>query len=369
MEGYDVVACEKCGFAFADNIPDQPAFDAYYAAMSKYENSNRQGESSETELERFRQVADLLCPALKEIESILDVGCATGGLLAELKKRGYSNLQGIDPSPVCAEAAQKVHGINVRALPIRSANELDRKYDVIILIGVLEHLRDLNEALAVLSSLLLPDGKFYLEVPDATRYSEWFSAPFQFFSMEHVNFFSPSSISSLMAGHGFITKFTQRALRQLGPKAVEPCVAGLFEKSYSSRNQWQQDGETEPALRKYIESSRALDLRISETIERLALSSTPLLVWGTGTHTLRLLKTSALATANIRAFIDSNSRYHGKTLHGLPILSPEQAPTSGATVLISSHVAEEEIKHEIIDRLHWPNSVVCLYENAPVEQP
>ena len=33
--GYDVIICEKCGFVFADNIPDQAFFENYYKEMSK----------------------------------------------------------------------------------------------------------------------------------------------------------------------------------------------------------------------------------------------------------------------------------------------------------------------------------------------
>ena len=45
--GYDVVVCERCGAGFADDIPDQPAFDAYYREMSKYEYHQRDGAESE----------------------------------------------------------------------------------------------------------------------------------------------------------------------------------------------------------------------------------------------------------------------------------------------------------------------------------
>ena len=35
VTGYDVVACEGCGGGYADQIPDQLAFDRYYRNMSK----------------------------------------------------------------------------------------------------------------------------------------------------------------------------------------------------------------------------------------------------------------------------------------------------------------------------------------------
>jgi FlaA1/EpsC-like NDP-sugar epimerase len=129
------------------------------------------------------------------------------------------------------------------------------------------------------------------------------------------------------------------------------------------------DHETEAALQKYLASSRLLDERIRTAIVELVESGVPLAVWGAGTHTLRLLETSSLAQAELVAFIDSNARYQGKHLRGIPILSPHQFARPDAVILISSHVAELEIKDQIHNQLRWPNRIVCLYDDAPTQLP
>ena len=150
----------------------------------------------------------------------------------------------------------------------------------------------------------------------------------------------------------------------LGPKSLEPTVLALY--SLTGKGPpMQRDVETEPALRRYLESSRRLEEQIQQKIASLAESHVPLAVWGAGTHTLRLLETSKLKDTRIVAFIDPNARYHGKRLHGIPIITPGEFLTSEATVLISSQVAESEIKAQIRDQLRWPNPVVCLYEKMP----
>jgi FlaA1/EpsC-like NDP-sugar epimerase len=122
--------------------------------------------------------------------------------------------------------------------------------------------------------------------------------------------------------------------------------------------------ETEPALLKYLESSRRLEEEIQQKIARLAESQIPLAVWGAGTHTLRLLETSKLGSARIVAFIDSNARYQGKQLRGIPIVAPEEFQNADATILISSQVAESEIKAQIQNQLGWTHPVICFYENS-----
>jgi SAM-dependent methyltransferase len=368
MDRYDLVVCKKCGGAYADGIPGQEAFDRYYAGMSKYEYSDRAGVQTESDMLRFKEVADLVAPCLKTDLRLLDIGCATGGLLAEFKRRGFANVFGVDPSPACVRLTEKLYGIPGKALTLSTLNQLGESVDVAFLTGVLEHIRDVDASLDSIKSCLREGGSIYFEVPDATRYDHHFSAPFQFFSMEHVNFFSPASLTSLMARHGFSVVFTRRLIRHLSPHAIEPAIGGLFRRNSAGQGRPEPavfDEETEPALNRYVRQSRALEEKIRKAVAALADSAEPLAVWGVGTHTLRLLQTSRLPEARIVSFIDSNVHYQGKTLHGVPVVSPDRFNRPDAAILISSQVAEQEIKALIRDRLKWPNKVVCLYENGP----
>ena len=363
MTGFDLVVCLHCGMGFADDIPMQDAFDRYYAEMSKYEYANRAGVQTETYLHQFGETVDQVAPHLTTACRLLDVGCATGGLLAEFKKRGFTNLLGVDPSPTCARLTEQLYGIPGKALTISSLDQLGEEFDVVFLTGVLEHLRDVDSSLESVKARLRRGGLIYCEVPDATRYDQHFSAPFQLFSMEHVNYFSPLSLSNLLARHGFSPVFNRRLIRRLSPQAIEPCLGALFRRDSMERSPFAPalDEETEPALNRYIQKSRALEQRLQTQIGALVEAAKPLAVWGVGTHTLRLLETSRLAQARIVSFIDSNVHYQGKTLVGLPIVAPSDFADSSAEILISSQTAENEIFQLITQKLRWPNVIHRLY--------
>lgn len=364
MAGYNVAICGSCGAGYADEIPSQAQFDRYYAEMSKYEHAHRGGRISDVDSARFVEVVDLVVPHIKAGDRIVDVGCATGGLLAEFKRRGFDNLQGYDPSKTCCEVAKRLYQINATPSTIRGLTSHAERSDLVMMTGVLEHLADLDASLLVLQGMLAASGKLYVEVPDATRYDEWFSSPYQFFSMEHVNFFSPCSLSNLLARHGFSVVFIKRVQRFIGAQSVEPGIAALFQPSHDTVKMV-FDTETSHRLRRYINKSAKLEKAICEKIASLALSRIPLAVWGVGTHTLRLLATSDLKNANIVSFLDSNSRYHGKTLRGIKIENPLQFKQSEATILISSHMAQDDIKNTIEHKLGLKNPVICLYEGVP----
>jgi len=366
MSGYDVAVCSTCGAGFADDIPAQTEFDRYYAQMSKYEHAYRDGKVSDVDAARFTEVVDLAGPHVKSGDRIVDVGCATGALLAEFNKRGFTNLKGYDPSRACCEAAMRLYGIDVAESTINGLAAHPESADMVIMTGVLEHLADVDTSLHQLKRMLAPSGMLYLEVPDASRYDDWFSAPYQFFSMEHVNFFSPQSLSNLLARHGLTTVFVQRIARYLSSQSVEPAIAGLFSLR-GKVHKIKKDEETSMRMGKYIAQSRIMAEKIQSVIIKLIKEQKPLVVWGAGTHTLRLLLTSELSKANILAILDSNSRYHGKSIHGFPIMSPKEFDNTGAAILISSHTAENEIKRHILERLGWTNELVCLYENEDIE--
>jgi SAM-dependent methyltransferase len=302
---------------------------------------------------------------LRPDSRIVDVGCATGGLLAELQTRGFHRLLGLDPSPAFDAVAKRLYGIEVRTMTLHELTALHERFDVVVLTGVFEHLPELDESITSLRKILQPGGLLYIEVPDASSYDQRFSAPYQFLSIEHVNFFSPASLSNLLARFGFDCSFARRVNRHLGPHSIEPAVAALFSPTGKVAPA-RPDLETEPALMRYLESSRRLEEEIQQKIARLVESQVPLAVWGAGTHTLRLLETSKLGSARIVAFIDSNPRYQGKQLRGIPIVAPGDFKSADATILISSQVAESEIKSQIRNQLGWTHPIVCFYENSGI---
>ena len=365
LDGYALVICDSCGAGYAQDIPPQTVFDRYYTEMSKYEYIDRAGVQTDSELQRFREEVDLAESYLTNTDRILDIGCSTGGLLAEFKRRGFLNLLGVDPSPACVKFTEELYGITAKPTTISTLDRLNEQVDIAFLTGVLEHLRDLDSSLNSVKSCLKTGGLIFLVVPDATRYDRHFSAPFQFFSMEHINYFSPTSLSNLMARHGFSAVFTKRLTLQLTSNANEPSISGLFRWDLEAQDSstFVRDDETAPALTRYIQQSQTLERQIQTKIDRLVDASKPLAVWGVGTHTLRLLETSRLSQAKLVAFIDSNVNYQGKTLAGIPVISPADFNNPTAEILISSQTAETEI-FQLIDRdWHWSNPIHRLYDN------
>ena len=364
VTGYDVAVCAACGCGYADGIPDQRAFDRYYRDMSKYEYHQREGAESEYDQRRLAIIADVIVPHVQRPGArILDIGCATGRLLANLRERGFPNVLGLDPSPACAAAAKRLYGIEVRTMTLAELGAGSERFDFAILVGVLEHLRDLDEAFVHLRAILNPGGLLYVEVPDATAFADWPNAPYQDFSTEHINFFAPVSLDHLMLARGFSRVFLEQNHREQSYKTVMSNVSAVYRKEAVVPTQVElYDADTGPGLERYIAKCDTEDARLHEKIDALAASKRPILVWGVGTHTTRLMATSRLADANIVAFIESNARYQGKALLGRPIVAPEALRAHSEPVLVSSRVFQHEIAGQIRAGLGCANELILLYE-------
>jgi len=369
LTGYEIVSCTNCGAAFADRIPDQSWFEAYYRDQSKYEHEHRGGRESDADARRYHETAATIAAAVCDSSlRVLEVGCATAGLLNVLRSYGFGQVEGLDPSSVCARRARELYGISVSTGSIFEPKQLQGKFDLILIVAVLEHVEDLAKALSSLGVMLSPDGNIYAEVPDASRFASRPDAPFQEFSIEHINFFSPSSLTSLFIRNGFTPMQVGRSNRSQDGDTICPTAHGFFARGETVSGTIEYDRETRPNLQEYIAQSAAVDRCIREKIVARA-GARQIVVWGAGTHTRRLLAMGAFDQVSVRAFVDSNPKLQGSTLHGRPVLRPAELYGLAEPILISTRGFEREIRDKIRNELSLPNELILLYEEANASAP
>lgn len=101
--------------------------------------------------------------------SILDIGCGTGELLAiPLAAQGYEVL-GIDtdaPSIEHARSTCEERSIANARFEVALAEDVEGRFDVVVLSEVIEHVDDPGALLATIRSLLEPDGLLVLTLPN-----------------------------------------------------------------------------------------------------------------------------------------------------------------------------------------------------------
>ena len=365
LDGYAVVACTHCGFVYADLLPGQEVFDRYYRDLSKYESHDNEGEVVPWKAVIHRSiVADLSERLPDRTISILDVGSSSGHLISLFKQAGYHDAIGFDPSPRCRELARQRYDVEVINTSISQMAFGGRRFDLILMASVLEHLRDLERTLGELRGLLREGGAIWLEVPDAARFADYVLSPFQQFSLEHINFFTLQTLERLMQRVGFRTASSWPTIRRVG-SMDDPGLDGLFVRDEPS-DVATVDAAGVAAVRSYVAGSEQLERTLCRRLGALAQHSEPVIVWGTGSLTLHLLNDPVFSRLNIVAFVDSNANYQGKTIRGVPILAPSALRDRDEQILIVTHAAQEEILDVIRNRYGLTNPVTLfLGDDAP----
>ncbi|GAG66272.1 unnamed protein product, partial [marine sediment metagenome] len=127
---------------------------------------------------------------------------------------------------------------------------IEQPFDFLTLVGVLEHIRDLGPVLIKMKNMLSYGGSVYVEVPDTTRFARCLDAPFQQFSVEHINFFSVISLANLMQSNDFIQVFCQQDAREQSHDTMMPVISAIFRKEGPRSLSPVRDVETEQGLAK-----------------------------------------------------------------------------------------------------------------------
>jgi SAM-dependent methyltransferase len=359
LQGYDVVICDGCGFAFADDIPPQGVFDDYYRDQSKYEYAHQGGKESALDELRFRDIVATVAPYVPDRAArILEIGCATGRMLALLREAGYLDVAGLDPSPGCAKAAWELYGVPVNVGTVFTIPEPEAPYDFLVMVAVIEHIEDLRGALTHIDRVLAPGGRVFAEVPDAAHLYGLSNSPYQEFSIEHINFFSASSLANLFKSSGFDVLMTGEVVRQPQENTEYPSAFGVFQKGVVSPIV--RDERTEAGLTRYIAESAEGEAAVFGRLREVANRGS-VVVWGTGTLTQHLLARGAFDCLDIAAFVDSNPKYQGHNLNGKPVLSPASLAGRREPIVISTRGFQAEIQRQIRQHLHLDNEIIVLY--------
>ncbi len=359
--GYDVVACSSCGFVYADTTVTQIDYDHFYAEHSKYEDTKTGtgGVENPFDWKRQQETALQIANFLQNPNaSILDVGCANGGMLKALKELGYETLCGIDPSPVCVENTRQL-GIEAHQgslfLPFK-----ENAYDCVILSHTLEHVEDVRGAINWILERLKPDGIVFLETPDASRYVVFNYAPFQDFNTEHINHFSLACLENLMSLLSFEMLHGGAKTLQTSLQTQYPAVYGFWKWTGMPRKLI-KDSELQKSIEQYIQQSKAIMDRIESRLQAILAISPQIIVWGTGQLAMKLLVETSLARADILAFVDNNAINHGRVLRNIPIISPNQLKELTAPILITTLLHHYAIA-ERIRNMHIKNEIIFLSE-------
>lgn len=205
--GFEVLRCSGCDNAFVPSDAVPKNLEEIYSAayFEGGESTGYPGYLADREilLKNFAERLAFIESAKPPGRRLLDVGAAYGLLLKVARDAGW-DASGIEIAPDCALEASRLSGANVACGDFLTV-PCTGPYDVIVMLDVIEHLRDPSAAMARAFDLLSPGGLLVIETGDLhAPWSRLLGRRWYFFDPPaHLFYFSKRGLLELLHRTGF----------------------------------------------------------------------------------------------------------------------------------------------------------------------
>jgi len=216
-EGFSYVRCVKCGLVQMNPQPLQDEIKRRYGEGSgedylAYELANERAfldlellalnDAGFGKLEKELFANGKSANGINAVR-ILDVGCATGSLLAFLRQTGWETT-GVEINETQAEYGKRERKLDVRKVPLEEIHFSDGYFNAVIASHLIEHLNDPASFVAEVYRILANGGRFFVTTPNIAGFQarlfkgRWRSAIF-----DHLYLFSVKTLTRLLKEKGF----------------------------------------------------------------------------------------------------------------------------------------------------------------------
>ena len=206
-EDFQIIQCANCTLEYTDPAPSKEAIAPYYNFPSYISHTDTKEGLVNQIYHKVRN--HTLTQKTNWVQSLftghkgqlLEVGAGTGAFAHSMLNKGWK-VTALEPDAASRQKAQENYNINL--LPIEELFQLEpAKYEVITLWHVLEHVHDLNAYMKTFHSLLKPNGRLIIAVPNYTSYDAGFYKNFwaAYDVPRHLYHFSPLSMHYLAKKH------------------------------------------------------------------------------------------------------------------------------------------------------------------------
>jgi 2-polyprenyl-3-methyl-5-hydroxy-6-metoxy-1,4-benzoquinol methylase len=235
---YSIVTCENCGFSFTNPRPFEKDLGKFYTNSPYFkptifkksvdvnkgikqflrhiifrEYFNYYPTEKRNFLEKIIVFPFYLLtknglrafgtPNFVKNGKLLDIGCAWGLYLNEMKQTGW-NVQGNEIDKKCANWAKKNLGINVESSPIEKSKIKD-KFDVVATRMTLEHVYYPKAVINNTKKMLKKNGELIITIPNfgSNEVKIFKEHAYTLQIPTHLNHFTPKKIKDLLKSEGF----------------------------------------------------------------------------------------------------------------------------------------------------------------------
>lgn len=194
-----LVRCSACELIYASNPPEQAELaQAYHIA--EYDSSD---EANDAALSYIRAISPILTK-LKTKASVLEIGSGTGVFLELLKKEGFTELVGVEPSSAAIRSAPEHRREWLRMGIFDESAFKPASFDLICCFMTMEHIRNPMDMVLSTWRILKPGGVFVTVTHDyGSMINRLLGKKSPIIDIEHMQLFSKQSVYQLFESAGY----------------------------------------------------------------------------------------------------------------------------------------------------------------------
>ena len=240
-----LLECASCELLYASPVPTfESLTDAYRQA------DYASGEEARYAAATYAKVVETIAPQLPDLRGAVDIGAGDGAFLERLRNAGFEETVGFEPSEAPLAAAPASVRDSIRPEPFSAGVLPDESFTLISCMQTIEHVLDPLEVCRDAARALAPRGAMLIACHDRRAFTaRLLKQRSPIFDIEHVQLFSPRSMSVLLQLAG-LERIEVRPLRNRYPLRYWLQLAPLPER-------------LETALQRMLSAARVVDRPVS----------------------------------------------------------------------------------------------------------
>ena len=211
-QGFEYVSCDRCRTFYVNPRPTPEILSWFYKGSANYDYWNKYIFPA-SESARLKNIIQPRVERLVEIckkydvpfNSLLEVGSGFGTFCACLKEKGlFNKILAIEPTPGAAKTCMEKN-VEVFEGTIEEFGPINHEcFNVVVSFEVIEHLFSPIDFITSAKKMLGTGGVLVLTCPNGAGFDiETLGIKSNTVDHEHLNYFNPGSLISLVKGLGF----------------------------------------------------------------------------------------------------------------------------------------------------------------------
>lgn len=194
---YDIRHCSACRLVYINPQPTADEIPAFYDTM--YLDDSPEEIAARGLGYTEKQLANIVCDRKPEGGQLLDIGCGFGAVLKEMAQYSEWTLHGLEiGDKAVAYAREQVPLATIQEGTLEDVEYAPSSFDCVLMVTVLEHVKDPKAVLTRVMGWLKPGGVLLLQTPHVEPFIRLKrfvpGVPIHFEAPRHLYDFSPRSL-------------------------------------------------------------------------------------------------------------------------------------------------------------------------------